>query len=60
MNRIRRWYRARETLPGDLFLETVGLSETREYGRRVLSSAVLYGYLYYDMKGDSFLADMCR
>jgi soluble lytic murein transglycosylase len=60
MNRVRRWYRAQDSLPGDLFLETIDFSETREYGRRVVSAAVIYGYLYYDMKTDSFLADMCR
>jgi soluble lytic murein transglycosylase len=60
MNRIRRWRQAQRALPGDLFLETVGFSETREYGRRVVSAAVLYGYLYYDMKTDPFLADICR
>jgi soluble lytic murein transglycosylase len=65
MNRVRRWYReAAENfvpaLPGDLFLETVELVETRNYGRKVVSSALLYGYLYYDVKADTFLADICR
>jgi soluble lytic murein transglycosylase len=65
MNRVRRWYREASekfefSLPGDLFLETVELEETRNYGRKVVSSALLYGYLYYDMKADTFLADICR
>jgi soluble lytic murein transglycosylase len=65
MNRVRRWYREAAqnydpVLPGDLFLETVGLSETREYGRRVLSAALVYGSLYYNVKEDSFLADIWR
>lgn len=65
MNRVRRWYReAAEnfvpTLPGDLFLETVELVETRNYGRKVVSAALMYGYLYYDVKPDPFLADICR
>jgi soluble lytic murein transglycosylase len=65
MNRVRRWYReAAEnfvpTLPGDLFLETVELAETRNYGRKVVSATLLYGYLYYDVKADTFLADICR
>jgi soluble lytic murein transglycosylase len=34
-------------LPGDLFLETIEYSETRNYGRKVLAAALLYGYLYY-------------
>jgi soluble lytic murein transglycosylase len=68
MNRVRRWYReaARNfdpslpALPGDLFLETIELAETRNYGRKVISAALIYGTLYYDMKADSFLADICR
>ncbi|MDR3147257.1 MAG: lytic transglycosylase domain-containing protein [Treponema sp.] len=47
-------------LPGDLFLETVALEETRNYGRKVVASTLLYAYLYYDVKPDSFLADICR
>jgi soluble lytic murein transglycosylase len=65
MNRVRRWYReAAETftppLPGDLFLETIELAETRNYGRKVVSAALVYGWLYYDVKTDGFLADICR
>ena len=49
MNRVRRWRAAgRQTggLPADLFLETVEYPETREYGRKVLTSAAVYGELY--------------
>jgi soluble lytic murein transglycosylase len=65
MNRVRRWYReavpdTAPSLAGDLFLETVELAETRNYGRKVISAALIYGYLYYDVKADSFLADICR
>ncbi|MDR1443330.1 MAG: lytic transglycosylase domain-containing protein [Treponema sp.] len=63
MNRVRRWYREAapgSPLPGDLFLETVELAETRNYGRKVIAAALVYGYLYYDVKADSFLADICR
>jgi soluble lytic murein transglycosylase len=45
MNRIRRW-KAATTLPTDLFLETVSLSETREYGRKVTAAAAVYQLLY--------------
>ncbi|MDR2135508.1 MAG: lytic transglycosylase domain-containing protein [Treponema sp.] len=65
MNRVRRWYREASehispALPGDLFLETVELAETRNYGRKVVTAALLYGFLYYDVKADPFLADICR
>lgn len=46
--RVRRWQKAANDLPVDLFLETIPFFETRDYGRKVLSAASLYGYLYYD------------
>lgn len=33
----------------DLLLETLPYAETREYGRKVVSAACLYAWLYYDM-----------
>jgi soluble lytic murein transglycosylase len=45
MNRIRRW-KAATALPADLFLETVSLSETREYGRKVTAATAVYRQLY--------------
>jgi soluble lytic murein transglycosylase len=54
MGRVRRWLaedRQKGGLPPDLFLETVEFTETREYGRRILAAAAVYGYLYY---GKSF------
>ncbi len=45
--RVRQWRTARPDLPEDLFLETVPFDETRNYGRRVLAAAAVYGYLYY-------------
>jgi soluble lytic murein transglycosylase len=66
LSRVRRWYRAQTRgpfslpLPGDLFLETIEYPETREYGRKVISSAAVYGYLYYGVNPPPFLADICR
>ena len=37
-------------LPNDLFLEMLPITETREYGRKVVSAATLYGLLYYDLE----------
>jgi len=45
-NRTRRW-RAATNLPADLFMETVSIFETRDYGRKVLSGAKVYEELYY-------------
>ncbi|MDR2133501.1 MAG: lytic transglycosylase domain-containing protein [Treponema sp.] len=63
MNRVRRWREADRRaagsrppdsggagggeLPADLCLATIEYAETRDYGRKVLAAAALYGYLYY-------------
>jgi soluble lytic murein transglycosylase len=65
MGRVRRWLAADSqqaggALPHDLFLESIEFSETREYGRRVLSAASVYGYLYYGMSMEETAADIYR
>jgi soluble lytic murein transglycosylase len=45
-NRIRR-LRSASNLPVDLFVETVTILETRDYGKRVPASARVYQELYY-------------
>lgn len=37
----------KDTVPNDLFLESVPITETREYGRKIVSAATMYGMLYY-------------
>jgi soluble lytic murein transglycosylase len=46
ISRVRKWRASSSALPEDLFLETVPFSETRDYGRKVLAAAAVYGYLY--------------
>ena len=46
MNRVRRW-RTASSLPADLFLETVSLHETRDYGKKVTAAAAVYEELYF-------------
>jgi len=65
MGRVRRWLaadgqQAGGGLPHDIFLESVEFSETREYGRQVLSAASVYGYLYYGMSMEETAADIYR
>jgi soluble lytic murein transglycosylase len=60
MSRVRRWYGASGSLPGDLFLETVEYRETREYGRRLVSSAAVYDFLYYGVNLQALVADICK
>lgn len=61
LTNVRRWvrqtnsdwlmsYRSRHPqtgMPPDLFLETLPFAETREYGRKIVSAASLYSWLYY-------------
>jgi soluble lytic murein transglycosylase len=47
MNRVRR-LRAASSLPVDLFLETISINETRDYGRKVIAAAAIYEHLYYN------------
>ena len=48
LTRVRRWKRTYPGLPEDLFLEVLPYKETSLYGRKVLVTAVVYGYLYFD------------
>ena len=47
ITRLRRWRGGAESLPDDLFIETLPFEETREYVKRLLVSSLHYGYLYY-------------
>ncbi len=47
ITRVREWQGSDRSLPVDLFLETLPYDETRTYGRKILSAAAFYGYLYY-------------
>ena len=65
MGRMRRWLALDRQQPGgglphDLFLESIEFNETREYGRRVLAAAAVYGYLYYGMSMEAVAADIYR
>ncbi|MFP4490630.1 MAG: flagellar assembly lytic transglycosylase [Spirochaetaceae bacterium] len=48
ITKVRRWIRDNRDLPGDLFLEALPYEETSHFGRKVLVSAVVYGYVYRD------------
>jgi soluble lytic murein transglycosylase-like protein len=48
-SRVRRWLRRDGAMPDELFLEMVPFDETRNYGRKVLVSAIVYGYLYEEL-----------
>ena len=52
ITRVRRWLQSsliefgkKSNMPLDLFLETVPFSETREYGRKLISATIAYNWL---------------
>jgi soluble lytic murein transglycosylase len=47
ITRVREWIAAVPAGDTDLLLEGLPYAETREYGRKVLAAAAVYGYLYY-------------
>ncbi|MDR0635876.1 MAG: lytic transglycosylase domain-containing protein [Treponema sp.] len=58
--RVRRLRNAEPALPIDLFLETISINETRNYGKRVSAAAAMYGYLYFNLSMTAVVADMFR
>ena len=47
ISRVRGWQKKAQGRPEDLFLESLEYAETRDYGRKLLSAATVYGVLYY-------------
>jgi soluble lytic murein transglycosylase len=58
--RISRLRRAAPSMPEDLFIETITIAETRNYGKRVMAAAAAYGYLYYGMSMHEVVADIFK
>lgn len=66
ISRVRSWVKSAElefgtsSLPKDLFLEAIPFSETREYGRKVVSAAAMYGYLYYGLSTSQVVEEIMK
>ncbi len=55
ISRVRGWQKKAQSLPDDLFLESLEYAETRDYGRKLLSAATVYGTLYYSEKPEDIV-----
>ena len=55
ISRVRGWQKKAQGLPDDLFLESLEYAETRDYGRKILSAAAVYGMLYYSEKPEDIV-----
>ena len=60
ITRVRSWKKTFGNVYPDLFLESVPYSETREYGRKVLAAAAVYGYLYYQKSAEQTVREIFR
>jgi soluble lytic murein transglycosylase len=60
MGRVRKWQAAARDIESDLFIETINIDETRNYGKQVLSCAAVYGWLYYGLSMEEVAADIYR
>lgn len=63
--KVRRWLQTSriglgmyKDLPSNLFLETIPIAETRNYGRKVIQSAAIYAWLYYDKNPCDIITEM--
>ena len=62
ITRVRKWLKSsligfnkKADMPKDLFLETVPFKETRDYGKKVFTSAIMYDVLYNNSSDISIL-----
>jgi transglycosylase, SLT family len=45
---VSRWLKKNSIKEEDIFIETIPYDETRNYGKKLLSTACIYGMLYYN------------
>ncbi len=66
ITRVRSWIKSSrlefgtDNLNDALFLEALPFAETREYGRKVVSAAAMYGMLYYSKSPDQIIAEIMK
>ena len=66
ISRVRSWVKSADLsfqtkgLPHDLLLEALPFSETREYGRKVVSAGAMYAFLYYGANPSEVVAEMMK
>ncbi|MCR5188578.1 MAG: lytic transglycosylase domain-containing protein [Treponema sp.] len=67
ITKVRRWVKSsligfgkKNTMPLDLFLETVPYSETRGYGKKLISAAAMYEYLESPENFTSIVKDLMK
>ena len=60
ITRVRNWHKKYPNVPIDIFVEMLPIAESRGYGKKVLSAAAIYGYLYYDKSTQDIISQLLR
>lgn len=66
ISRVRSWVKSAamqfgsKKVPNDLFLEALPYAETREYGRKILSAAAMYAWLYYGVSPSDVAVEILK
>lgn len=60
ISRVRIWRRQKNELPTDLFMEVIPYAETRNYGRKILTAACMYGLLYFEKKSGDIVLEILK
>ncbi|MGP1438072.1 MAG: flagellar assembly lytic transglycosylase [Treponema sp.] len=57
---VSRWLKNTKIKEEDLFVETIPYDETRNYGKKLLSTACIYGMLYYNKTTDEVIREIYK
>ncbi len=57
---VGRWLKKNTIKEEDLFVETIPYNETRNYGKKLLSTACIYGMLYYNKKPSEVVKEIYK
>ena len=57
---VSRWLKKNTIKEEDLFVETIPYNETRNYGKKLLSTACIYGMLYYNKTANEVVSEIYK
>ena len=57
---VSRWLKHNSTKEEDLFVETIPYDETRNYGKKLLYTACIYGMLYYNKNPNEVIKEVYK
>ena len=57
---VSRWLKKNTIKEEDLFVETIPYNETRNYGKKLLATACIYGMLYYNKTANEVVKEVYK